>query len=187
MLRKLVLTIAIVTVITATVGSTAQARPLSSKQVQIQIQLKRWYHADGFIKSIGHVASRTIYSSNSVLRLKWTLRLHKLILTRVDAKHKLDKLRIPAVPHLGGIEGVKAIIRYVFGGYGGQAVEVSRCETGGTFWPGSSNGQYLGIFQMGSSERARYGHGSDALTQARSAYHYFADSGYDWSPWSCKP
>jgi hypothetical protein len=78
-------------------------------------------------------------------------------------------------------------IRYVFGSRGSEAVSVSYCETGGTFWIGSHNGQYLGLFQMGSHERATYGHGRTALRQARAAHRYFVASGSDWSPWSCKP
>lgn len=78
-------------------------------------------------------------------------------------------------------------ISYVFGSRGGDAIEVARCETGGTFWVGSHNGQYLGLFQMGSSERRKYGHGSTALRQARAARRYFVASGSDWSPWDCKP
>lgn len=84
---------------------------------------------------------------------------------------------------------VKRTIRSVFGGYGSQAVAVADCETGGTFsvWAGYGKHQYWGLFQMGPSERARYGHGWDAWTQSRAAYRYFVDSGRDWSPWSCKP
>jgi len=78
-------------------------------------------------------------------------------------------------------------ICYVFGPYCSQALSVSSCETGGTFHVGAQNGQYLGLFQMGSSERATYGHGSTALEQARAAYRYFVRSDRDWSPWSCKP
>lgn len=77
------------------------------------------------------------------------------------------------------------IIRHVFKGYGQQAVRVSRCESGLRTW--ARNGQYLGLFQMGSSERRIYGHGNDAWAQTRAAYRYFVDSGRDWSPWSCKP
>lgn len=85
-----------------------------------------------------------------------------------------------------GIPGVKAIIRQVFGPYAEQAIRVADCETGGTFWWGASNGQYLGIFQMGASERARYGHGNGPWPQARAAYRYFVASGRDWSPWQCR-
>lgn len=76
-------------------------------------------------------------------------------------------------------------IRFVFGGYADQALAVARCESG--YSVNATNGQYLGLFQMGDYARSAYGHGPDALTQARSAYAYFAASGYDWSPWSCRP
>lgn len=78
-------------------------------------------------------------------------------------------------------------IRYVFGPYAAQALRVSYCETGGTYSVYASNGQYLGLFQMGDYARGRYGHGFNAWAQAVSAYRYFADSGFDWSPWACKP
>lgn len=84
-------------------------------------------------------------------------------------------------------DSVFAAIRFVFGVYGSQAIAVADCETGGTFSVYAQNGQYLGLFQMGSSERATYGHGSTALEQARAAYRYFVASGRDWSPWDCKP
>lgn len=94
---------------------------------------------------------------------------------RHNAAHKLD------CAHLG----VQKTIRCVFGKWGGQAVRVARCESG--LSTTASNGQYKGLFQMGSNERATYGHGSTALAQARAAFRYFKASGYDWSPWACKP
>jgi hypothetical protein len=81
----------------------------------------------------------------------------------------------------------RAAIRFVFGSYAEEAIAVSSCETGGTFDTKATNGQYLGLFQMGSSERATFGHGESALEQARAARAYFEASGRDWSPWSCQP
>lgn len=81
-------------------------------------------------------------------------------------------------------EPVQAI-RHVFGRYADQAIAVAWCESRHDRY--ASNGQYLGLFQMGSSERVTYGHGTTALEQARAAYRYFSRSGYDWSPWACKP
>lgn len=83
---------------------------------------------------------------------------------------------------------VLAIICQVFGPYCGQAQRVALCE-GGRPVPSvnARNGQYLGIFQMGSFARSMYGHGRDAWSQARAAYRYFVASGRDWSPWTCKP
>lgn len=78
-------------------------------------------------------------------------------------------------------------IRHVFGRHGDQAMRVAGCETGYTYSVYAQNGQYLGLFQMGSYARGKYGHSSTALGQARAAYAYFRDSGYGWSPWTCKP
>lgn len=76
-------------------------------------------------------------------------------------------------------------ICHVFGSYCRQALQVARCESG--YRTTAQNGQYLGIFQMGSSERRLFGHGVTPLAQARAAYRYFVRSGRDWGPWSCKP
>jgi hypothetical protein len=76
-------------------------------------------------------------------------------------------------------------ICHVFGPHCRQALQVARCESGHR--TGAQNGQYLGLFQMGSSARQLYGHGGSALDQAKAAYRYFVRSGRDWSPWTCKP
>lgn len=81
----------------------------------------------------------------------------------------------------------QSAIAQVFGPYANEALRVSYCETGGTYSTSASNGQYLGLFQMGDYARSRYGHSSTALGQARAAYAYFVDSGRDWSPWECRP
>lgn len=81
--------------------------------------------------------------------------------------------------------GPRAAIRYVFGRYAGQALAVAWCES--RLYVYARNGQYFGLFQMGSYARSRYGHSWTALGQARSAYRYFVDSGRDWSPWQCRP
>ncbi len=73
----------------------------------------------------------------------------------------------------------------VFGPHCGEALQVAHCESRLTTT--ARNGQYLGLFQMGSSERALFGHGETAYEQARAAHRYFVRSGRDWSPWSCKP
>jgi len=81
----------------------------------------------------------------------------------------------------------KQIICKVFGPkYCSQAIRVADCETGGTYNIWAKNGQYLGLFQMGSSERAKYGHGNGGWAQARAAERYLIASGQDWSPWSCR-
>jgi hypothetical protein len=79
----------------------------------------------------------------------------------------------------------KKAICHVFGPHCAHALQVARCESG--YQTGARNGQYRGLFQMGSSERQLFGHGASALVQAKAAYRYFVRSGKDWSPWSCKP
>jgi hypothetical protein len=76
-------------------------------------------------------------------------------------------------------------ICYVFGAYCGQALQIATCES--RHRTTAQNGQYFGLFQMGSDARRLFGHGASALDQARAAYRYFVASGRDWSPWSCKP
>lgn len=80
---------------------------------------------------------------------------------------------------------VRQVICGVFGPYCDQALRVSWCES--RWSTNARNGQYLGLFQLGSSERARYGHGPDPWTQAEAAFRYFADSHFSWGPWTCKP
>jgi hypothetical protein len=70
-------------------------------------------------------------------------------------------------------------------GLGWQAVRVAKCESGWSMTPRAQNGQYLGMFQMGSFARGRYGHSSNPWGQARAAARYYRDAG--WSPWACRP
>jgi hypothetical protein len=80
----------------------------------------------------------------------------------------------------------KAAICHVFGRrYCREALAVSWCESRHSTT--ASNGQYLGLFQMGSYERQLFGHGATALSQAQAAHKYFVLTDRDWSPWSCKP
>lgn len=78
----------------------------------------------------------------------------------------------------------KQAICDVFGGYCKQAVNVAWCES--RLRTTAQNGQYLGLFQMGYSERRIFGHGDTAREQAVAAKKYFVRSGRDWSPWSCR-
>jgi hypothetical protein len=68
---------------------------------------------------------------------------------------------------------------------GRQAYNVADCETGHTFNVYASNGQYKGIFQMGYSERLRFGFAYNAWAQTLGAKKYYNLSG--WGPWSCLP
>ena len=75
-------------------------------------------------------------------------------------------------------------ICHVFGRYCSQAVDVAWCES--RLSTSARNGQYLGMFQMGSYERRLFGHGSTPHAQAVAAHKYFVLSGRDWSPWGCR-
>ncbi len=66
-----------------------------------------------------------------------------------------------------------------------DALTVAWCES--RFLTSAQNGQYLGLFQMGTHERHRFGDGAGSWAQARAARRYFVASGRDWSPWQCKP
>lgn len=77
-----------------------------------------------------------------------------------------------------------AAIRAVFGRFASEAIKIAWCES--RLVTTARNGQYLGLFQMGSHERGLFGHGSSAHAQARAAHRYFVRSGRDWSPWSCR-
>ncbi len=72
----------------------------------------------------------------------------------------------------------------MFGSYCQEALAVAWCESRHSTT--AQNGQYLGLFQMGSYERRLFGHGSTALAQALAARRYFVRSGRDWSPWACR-
>jgi len=118
------------------------------------------------------------------------LRLHTLSFARTQQRVSAAKValaRHAQTRRLAAVAGAPpqdAICR-VFGSYCRQALAVSRCESG--LRPDAQNGQYLGLFQMGSSERRIFGHGPSAADQAQAAHRYFVASGRDWSPWSCKP
>lgn len=66
-----------------------------------------------------------------------------------------------------------------------QALRVLSCES--RFVKNARNGQYLGYWQHGKSERATWGWGWSRRKQTRATKRYFVASGRDWSPWSCVP
>lgn len=78
----------------------------------------------------------------------------------------------------------RAAICTVFGSYCQEALAVAWCES--RLSTRAQNGQYLGLFQMGSYERQLFGHGQSARDQAVAAHRYFVRSGRDWSPWACR-
>jgi hypothetical protein len=64
-----------------------------------------------------------------------------------------------------------------------EALHIAEVESGYT--TSAANGQYLGLFQLGSGERATYatiGY-STAYQQAVAAHNLFLARG--WEPWTC--
>lgn len=84
----------------------------------------------------------------------------------------------------------RAVCHYFTGYHCVEAMAVVGCETGRTYSPWAKNGQYLGIFQMGLHERAKFGHGNNVWAQSRAAHRYYryelVHGLWGWTPWSCK-
>jgi hypothetical protein len=93
------------------------------------------------------------------------------------------KVRARDARRLAALPPRKAICN-VFRDQCQEAVAVAWCES--RLSTSAQNGQYLGLFQMGSLARELYGHGASAIDQATAAHRYFVSSGRDWSPWSCR-
>lgn len=191
-MRKLVLAIGIVLALSggaqetrtaqAEISGTPRVKTCDLKEIRTGIKFYReatWKHQD----NLG--IPRTKFSRERIKSCNYALWVGDLWRERVAKWHAKYEAHVKFVKSLNW--NPVAAIRYVFGPHGDAAVSVADCETGGTFHVGAENGQYLGLFQMGSSERATYGHGSTALEQARAAYRYFIASGSDWSPWQCQP
>lgn len=96
--------------------------------------------------------------------------------------HRPTPAKIASLPHEYPRFN-RALHRY-FGAHWLDAAIVSYGE--GSWHSFASNGQYQGTFQMGSSERATYGHGPTLEEQARAAA-VMSRRGTDWSRWDCKP
>jgi hypothetical protein len=123
-------------------------------------------HADTARKALAH-------ARKNLARVKRTILAIRGVLAKREARRQAAM-------------SPRAVICDIFGErYCGQAVAVAWCESRLTTT--ARNGQYHGLFQMGSHERSLFGHGGSARTQAKAAYRYFVRSGRDWSPWSCKP
>jgi hypothetical protein len=108
-------------------------------------------------------------------------RLHRAK-TEVALLERAVRLREPR--RLRASSPRQAICR-VFRDHCQEAVAVAWCES--RLDTNARNGQYLGLFQMGTFARERFGHGPTAWEQATAAHRYYLYSGQSWSAWSCKP
>lgn len=161
---------------TRTVRIGAPARKPCVNRLRRRIVEKRataWRHQDYLELRRDRTARRARTATNCEY-LRWVARRWSL---RARAYWKV-------VVYVRTPEGA---IRFVFREYAREALAVARCESGASMTPRAHNGQYLGMFQMGSHERATYGHGPTPYEQARAARRYFDASGRDWSPWACQP
>jgi hypothetical protein len=106
-------------------------------------------------------------------------------------RHQRKLKELQGIKKLYSLSPVEAILT-VFKEDPQGALNVASCESG--FDINAKNGQYLGIFQMGSSERSRYasiGY-STAYQQIVAAHNYYSahrpdGSQYEWGPWECSP
>lgn len=182
--RKLVLTVVVLVVaLGGATGQAAQARSL-------RVAHKPWNKMSRHGKIV--VLRKQIHKDKSVIRF-WhnhtdLWQKHSYIANRdvhwarvslPIATASLKRLTAHYVSYSGS---VPQLICKVFGSACSMAVRVASRESGFSIY--ARNGQYLGIFQMGSSERAKFatiGY-STAYEQIVAAHNYFLVSG--WSPWS---
>jgi hypothetical protein len=175
----------ILLVLPATAQSTSDAR-LGGQLTQHLSTMKKDQQVLRFLGAHAWLLSDPRFAAEA----KRQLRLHTLSLARAERKAAATRLAIAERARARQLAAFAAadppkVICRVFGRYCGQALAVSRCESG--LRTDAQNGQYQGLFQMGSNERRIFGHGPTALAQAKAAHRYFVASGRDWSPWSCKP
>jgi hypothetical protein len=141
----------------------------------------RFYANHGFyLRSAKHGIRATTRMRAAQRRLAAATRSEQQLRRAVARRHarRLARRLATAPPRVA--------ICHVFGRrYCRQALAVAWCESRHS--TRAENGQYRGLFQMGSYERQQFGHGRTAHAQAKAAHRYFALTGRDWSPWSCKP
>jgi len=118
-----------------------------------------------------HATSNLAYAERRVRQLSKTIAMLRLKV------HARDARRLASLPP-------KKAICAAFADDCRAAIAVAWCES--HLQTTAQNGQYLGLFQMGSYERQLFGHGPTAHAQAVAAHRYFVNSGRDWSPWSCR-
>jgi hypothetical protein len=129
-------------------------------------------------RSLLSASEHRVSATSSLAYAKQRVRqLTKTVAALRGKVHERDARRLAAMRP-------KAAICDVFGNDCQEAVAVAWCES--RLQETAQNGQYLGLFQMGSYERRLFGHGPSAREQAVAAHRYVVRSGRDWSPWSCR-
>jgi hypothetical protein len=165
-----------------TTQQTAQRALTIDEQLERKlVALRRYRGTIRFFETHRMLLSSTEHRANATTALAYAKRrVHQLTKTVAVLRAKVHSRE---VRKLAGLKP-KAAICAVFGDYCQEAVAVAWCES--HLSTSARNGQYLGLFQMGSYERQLFGHGDTAHAQAVAAHRYFVRSGRDWSPWSCR-
>jgi hypothetical protein len=158
------------------------ARPLESRLARKLDAANKYRTTIRFFANHRSLLSSTEHQANARTALQRTQRRLATVTRTIQAIRRLIRQR---AARRAAARSPKGAICKVFGRYCRQAVAVAWCES--RLEPHAQNGQYLGLFQMGSQERRLFGHGRTAHQQAIAAHTYFLSSGRDWSPWSCKP
>jgi hypothetical protein len=172
----------------ATTSRTANATTSKTQAIPLQerlaVKLKAARKYRGAIRFYEH--HRTLLMSGKqrpAVRKALRLATRRLAHVNKEIHYYRTQLRAKKAKRLAKAPPRVAICG-VFGRYCRQALSVAWCES--RLSTNARNGQYLGLFQMGSSERRLFGHGGTAHKQAVAAHRYFVRSGRDWSPWSCR-
>jgi len=152
------------------------------QQLQRKLAALRKYRGTiRFFETHRSLLSSSEHKTNATVALAYArTRVHQLTKTVGVLQAKVHARDVRKLASLKP----KAAICSVFGDYCQEAVAVAWCES--HLSTTAQNGQYLGLFQMGSYERQLFGHGDSAHAQAVAAHRYFVRSGRDWSPWSCR-
>ena len=134
----------------------------------------RYYESRRSLLASGHAPAKARSVAYARERVRELTRTVAALRTRIRAREQRALAKLPP----------RRAICDVFGSSCQEAVAVAWCES--RLQTSAANGQYRGLFQMGSYERDIFGHGTTAHEQARAAHRYFVLSGRDWSPWGCR-
>lgn len=154
------------------VRTTQQATQVHALRYAIRWHRARtwhWQRSAGVRPTTTHYAER---STTSLAFLKWINNLWQRRLTA--ARRQAARISSASVP---------ALICRVFGSVCGAARSIAWTESRYRTW--AKNGQYLGIFQMGSSERETYDTlpYTTAYNQIVDAHNMYLARGFE--PWYC--
>jgi len=129
--------------------------------------------------SLLHAGTHRVVALKTLVRARHRLRTAESAVRRLRQELRAQELR-----RLRGATPREAICG-AFRDNCRDAVDVAWCES--RLQTTAQNGQYLGLFQMGTMARQRFGHGPSAWEQATAAHRYFVYAGSNWGPWNCKP